>query len=130
MYYNIDKDTFKECVMRQTIKSDCNVFDKDSVEKVKASIPKNLFNSMQSILSVLADPTRLKIVYFLSQNEFCVSDISVLLNMSKSAISHQLSLLKKTSIIEPRREGKNLYYSIASDKSDIIQALFLIFINK
>ena len=116
--------------MRQTIKSDCNVFDKDSVEKVKASIPKNLFNSMQSILSVLADPTRLKIVYFLSQNEFCVSDISVLLNMSKSAISHQLSLLKKTSIIEPRREGKNLYYSIASDKSDIIQALFLIFINK
>lgn len=59
-----------------------------------------------------ADPTRLKILNILFQEEVCVCDIAFLLQMSHSAISHQLAVLKRNRIIKSRRDKKNVFYSL------------------
>lgn len=63
----------------------------------------------------LADPTRFKIIETLRDNEKCVSEICESLNMSPSAVSHQLTQLKKVKVVKSRRDGKNIYYSFDDD---------------
>ena len=63
-----------------------------------------------------ADPTRVHILcLLLTQEELCVSDIAEKTEVSQSAISHQLRLLKQMHLIKARREGKNMHYSLADD---------------
>jgi ArsR family transcriptional regulator len=59
----------------------------------------------------LADPTRVKILYLLSQEECSVGHIADVLNMTQSAVSHQLSFLKNLRLVKSRRQGKSLFYS-------------------
>lgn len=61
---------------------------------------------------VLGDPTRVKIIYALSQKELCVCEISAVLDMSQSAISHQLRILRNLRLVKYRKEGKTVYYSL------------------
>lgn len=63
------------------------------------------------IFKALADPTRIKILYLLSQEECSVSHITEVLEMTQSAVSHQLSTLRKLRLVKYRREGSTLYYS-------------------
>lgn len=63
------------------------------------------------IFKALGDPTRIKILYLLSQEECSVSHITEVLNMTQSAVSHQLSLLRKLRLVKYRREGTTLYYT-------------------
>ena len=74
-----------------------------------------LISNISSFFKVLGDETRVKILYALSQNEMCVSDISAMLDMSQSAISHQLKQLNLGGQVKTRREGKSIYYSIDDD---------------
>ena len=74
-----------------------------------------LISNISSFFKVLGDETRVKILYALSQNEMCVSDISAMLDMSQSAISHQLKQLKLGGQVKTRREGNSIYYSIDDD---------------
>lgn len=67
------------------------------------------------LFEMFADQTRLKIMNALFVNELCVGDIALLLNMSTSAISHQLASLKKTRLVRTRKIGKNVFYSMADD---------------
>ncbi len=67
---------------------------------------------MVDIFKALGDPTRLKIVLALLNQEHCVCDIAVICNQTDSAISHQLRLLRTMKILKNRREGKIIYYSI------------------
>ena len=60
-----------------------------------------------------ADPTRVKILSLLLHQELCVSCIASEVNLSQSAVSHQLRILKQMHLIKFRREGKNLLYSLA-----------------
>ena len=62
-----------------------------------------------------ADPTRVHILSLLQERELCVSDIAAAVELSQSAISHQLSLLKQMHLIKFRREGKNILYSLADE---------------
>ena len=62
-----------------------------------------------------ADPTRVKILFLLLDGERCVNDIAQSVEVSQSAISHQLRLLKQMHLIKYRREGKNLLYSLDDD---------------
>ena len=62
-----------------------------------------------------ADPTRVHILYLLAEGELCVSDIAEQVELSQSAISHQLRILKQMQLIKFRREGKNILYSLADD---------------
>ena len=74
-----------------------------------------LISNISSFFKVLGDETRVKILYALSQNEMCVSDISAMLDMSQSSISHKLKQLKLGGQVKTRREGKSIYYSIDDD---------------
>ena len=62
-----------------------------------------------------ADTTRVRILYELTKGELCVTDIAQAVELSQSAISHQLRLLKQMHLIKFRREGKNILYSLADD---------------
>ena len=78
--------------------------DKETVEKIA-----NLFKAF-------ADPTRVQILcLLLTREEMCVTDITQQTDVSQSAISHQLRLLKEMHLIKSRREGKNMHYSLADD---------------
>lgn len=68
---------------------------------------------LAELFKVFGDSTRIKILYVLFQSEMCVCDIAQLLNMSQSAISHQLRVLKQTKLVKYRREGKTVFYSLA-----------------
>jgi len=69
-------------------------------------------NSLSETFSVLADPTRTKIIYALSRGELCVCDIASILDMSISAVSHQLRILRNMRLVKFRKEAKTVYYSL------------------
>jgi DNA-binding transcriptional ArsR family regulator len=68
--------------------------------------------SLAETFKVLSDPTRLKIVMALAKQELCVLDISHLLAVTDSAVSHQLRLLKTLRLVKQRKEGKMVFYSL------------------
>jgi ArsR family transcriptional regulator len=70
---------------------------------------------LSDFFKVLGDSTRAKIIWALDESEMCVCDIAVLLNMTKSAISHQLKALKAANLVKYRKEGKVVFYSLTDD---------------
>ncbi|NLJ55847.1 MAG: winged helix-turn-helix transcriptional regulator [Firmicutes bacterium] len=68
--------------------------------------------SLTEIFKALSSETRIRILHALSCRELCVYDLSVALELSVSAVSHQLRLLKAARLVKPRRAGKNTYYSL------------------
>ncbi len=70
---------------------------------------------LAEIFKVLGDPTRVKIVNALSREELCVYELSSLLDISQSAVSHQLRLLRNLKIVKGRKRGKKVFYSLADD---------------
>ena len=68
---------------------------------------------LADLFKIFGDPTRIKILYALSESEMCVCDIAQRLNMTQSAISHQLKILKQSKLVKNRREGKTVFYSLA-----------------
>ena len=66
------------------------------------------------LFKIFADSTRIRILYsLLEKEERSVNEISLLLNMNQSAISHQLRILKNSKLVKTRRDGKTIYYSLA-----------------
>lgn len=95
---------------------DCEVIHSDVVEKVKKNMPDETeLYDLSDFFKILGDSTRAKIICALDENELCVCDLAVLLGMTKSAISHQLSILRQNNLVKNRREGKVVYYSLADD---------------
>ena len=70
---------------------------------------------LAELFKIFGDSTRIKILYVLFESEMCVCDIASLLNMTKSAISHQLRILRQTKLVKIRKKGKEVYYSLADD---------------
>jgi ArsR family transcriptional regulator len=70
---------------------------------------------MAQIFHALADPTRVRILSALRQGELCVGDLAQALNMSISAISHQLRLLRELRLVRNRRRGRHIYYTLDDD---------------
>ncbi|HKM09531.1 MAG TPA: metalloregulator ArsR/SmtB family transcription factor [Candidatus Methanomethylophilaceae archaeon] len=88
----------------------------DIVEVVKAELPdEGLISGVVEIFKLLGDSTRLKILMALEISEMCVSCIGSSLDMSDSAVSHQLRSLKESNLIKSRRAGKYVYYSLSDD---------------
>ena len=80
------------------------------------SIPeKNTMDHIADLFKGFAYPTRVHILYLLVERELCVGDIAEAVQLSQSAISHQLRMLKQMHLIKFRREGKNILYSLADD---------------
>jgi ArsR family transcriptional regulator, lead/cadmium/zinc/bismuth-responsive transcriptional repressor len=72
-----------------------------------------LLRTIVEILASLADPTRARILYALSQRPVCVGDLAAICGISESAVSHQLRLLKDRRLVSARRDGNRIYYSLA-----------------
>lgn len=85
-------------------------------EKLKNLMPDEqyLYDAAE-LLKIFGDSTRIRIIFVLCQGEFCVCDIADTLNMTQSAISHQLRVLKQARLVKNRRDGKTIYYSLADD---------------
>lgn len=88
----------------------------DVVDQVRGQLPpeENLYD-LAELFKMFGDSTRVKILYALLESELCVCDIARLLNVSQSAVSHQLRVLKGGKLVKFRREGKTLFYSLADD---------------
>ena len=94
------------------------------LKHVKADMPKDeLLQDLGDLFKIFGDTTRIKIMYALHEDEMCVCAIAELLGMTQSAISHQLKVLKAANLVETRRDGKTIYYSLADEhvKSIIAQ---------
>ena len=70
---------------------------------------------LAELFKILGDPTRLKIVQLLLENEMCVNHIAETMGMGQSAISHQLRVLRQARLVTYRKEGKTAYYSLNDD---------------
>ena len=87
---------------------------KDTVDKVQSCLPaEEELAELAGFFKVFGDVTRIKIICVLLQSEMCVCDLAQTLNMTQSAISHQLRMLKQMKLVTNRREGKTVFYSLA-----------------
>ena len=101
---------------------DCNVIHMDVVDQVRKQMPdEEPIYEVADLFKVFGDSTRARIICALSISELCVCDLSALLDMSQSAVSHQLRTLKQARIVKNRRSGKVVYYSLDDEH---IKALF------
>ena len=97
-------------------RTDCTVIHQDVVDHVKERMPdEDVLLDLADTFKLFSDSTRLKILYALTEAEMCVCDISVLLGMSKSSVSHQLQVLKQSNLIKYRKAGRVVCYSLADD---------------
>lgn len=86
----------------------------DIVNRVNETMPdEEILYDLADLFKIFGDSTRIKILYVLFESEMCVCDIAQLLNMTQSAISHQLRALKQSKLVKYRREGKTVFYSLA-----------------
>jgi DNA-binding transcriptional ArsR family regulator len=92
------------------------IINDKKVQKVKKQmITEDIFQNMSETFKAIADKTRLKILFALSKEELCVCDISAVVDMSISLVSHQLRLLRDRKLVKYRKEGKSVFYSLDDD---------------
>ena len=97
-------------------KCEVTLIHEDNVKKAINELPDDeLISDLSDMFKIFGDQTRVKILMALESGELCVCDIAAVMNMSQSAISHQLRVLKQSNIVKTRREGKVVYYSISDD---------------
>jgi len=98
------------------LQCDCEVIHGEVVDKVRNMMPPGKdFLDLANLYKMFSDQTRVKIMWALHCNDMCVCDLAVLLNMTKSAISHQLKSLRFTNLVKFRKQGKVVYYSLADE---------------
>jgi len=108
--------------------SDCSCIHDDVVNSVRSQMPiDESLMDLADTFKMFSDFTRVKILCALIKaedehhsGEMCVSDISVLLNMTKSSISHQLRILKQSNLVKYRKDGSVVYYSLADEHVKMI----------
>lgn len=108
---NTKKDTVRPA--RSEDGCDCDVIHEEAVAEVWRAWPDAICQArVSSFFKVMSEHTRLRIVAALTVRELCVCDLAVLLNMKKSAVSHQLRILREANFVRPRRVGKVVYYAL------------------
>lgn len=101
----MEKDSIDKC--------SGNIIHQDRIDYAKGRLPKEeTLYDLAELFKVFGDTTRIKIICALYESEMCVCDIAALLNMTQSAVSHQLRTLKAARLVKFRREGKSVYYSL------------------
>ena len=105
----MQKDLDKEPVCCETVE-----VHEDLLRIVEQTMPEETeLYDLAELFKVFGDSTRIRILFVLFESEMCVCDIAQLLNMTQSAISHQLRILKQNKLVKSRREGKSIFYSLA-----------------
>lgn len=110
---------------------DCKPKNIELVNEVKENLP--AFDSIMNLsdfFKIMGDSTRLQLLISLQQSEMCVSDLANVLDMTKSAISHQLKSLRTSKLVKSRKEGKTVYYSLDDHHIQKILAMALDHLNE
>lgn len=116
-------ETFNEKKITDTDIERCDLtfVHKDIVKKVNDEMPEEeILYDLAEFYKVFGDTTRIKILYILLKSELCVCDISQVLGVSQSAVSHQLRMLKQMKLVKYRREGKSVFYSLSDHHIELI----------
>ena len=102
--------------VEKVVNCHCTVIHQDIIDKVKEDmLDECLLSDLADLYKVFGDTTRVKILHVLSKAEMCVCDISALLGMNSSSVSHQLKSLRQAKLVKYRKEGKIVYYSLADE---------------
>lgn len=105
----MQKNLDKEPVCYETVE-----VHEDLLRIVEQTMPEETeLYDLAELFKVFGDSTRIRILFVLSSAEVCVCDLARVLNMTQSAISHQLRILKQNKLVKSRREGKSIFYSLA-----------------
>ena len=89
----------------------------EAIHRVREKLPQDeVLYDLAELFKIFGDSTRVKILYALLEvEELCVCDIASLMDVTQSAVSHQLRVLKSSKLVKFRKEGKTVYYSLADD---------------
>ena len=102
--------------MQNRFDCDGDLIHKEAVAEVAGKmLSETVFADAATFFKVMGDGTRFKILWALDKRELCVCDLASLLDMSVSAVSHQLAKLRESKLVKSRRDGKNIFYTIADD---------------
>lgn len=111
----MEKET-KHCCHHglEELQCDSTEVHEDLVAVVNRNMPdeEELYD-LAELFKVFGDSTRIRILFVLFESEVCVCDLAATLNMTQSAVSHQLRILKQSKLVKSRREGKSIFYSLA-----------------
>lgn len=95
---------------------ECKELHSDLLKIVSEKMPdEDSLYDLAELFKVFGDSTRIRILFVLFESEVCVCDLAETLNMTQSAISHQLKVLKQAKLVKNRREGKSIFYSLADN---------------
>lgn len=95
---------------------DCCEVHENLLQIGNETIPEeNELYDLAELFKVFGDSTRIRILFVLFEAEVCVCDLAKALNMTQSAISHQLRILKQSKLVKSRRDGKSIFYSLADE---------------
>ena len=96
------------------------------VSKLKPLLPDTtLLYDLSDFFKIMGDGTRIQLLWALEESEMCVNDLASLLNMTKSAVSHQLKVLRVAKLIKAQKKVKNVYYSLSDDHIKTIFQMLL-----
>ncbi|TWJ18770.1 ArsR/SmtB family transcription factor [Geobacter argillaceus] len=99
--------------MRESVVCTVNLINEAKVAAVRNAMPsEGILLRLAETFRLLGDPTRVRILHALSLEELCVCDIASLLGTTKSAVSHQLRLLRSLRVVKYRKDGRIVYYSL------------------
>lgn len=94
----------------------CDVIHEETVNEVRAKMSdRDEYMELASLFKLFGDGTRVQILHALEHSEMCVCDIASLLDLTKSAVSHQLKALRLANLVKFRRDGQIVFYSLADD---------------
>ena len=100
--------------MSNRLVCDCEVIHEEAVNAARARMAgRDELAKLAGLYKMFSDGTRVRILWALQCGELCVCDLAVLLEMTKSAVSHQLKSLRMSNLVKFRRDGKVVYYSLA-----------------
>ncbi len=96
----------------------------DNIEKLKEKMPveEEVFD-LAELFKMLSDPTRVKILYTILENEMSVGDIADIVGSTQSAVSHQLRVLKQARLVKYRKLGKSVIYSVSDEHVSTILSM-------
>ncbi len=101
---------------KSALECDCDVIHNELVSKAKSNLLNDdILLDIADFYKAFSDSTRIKIINLLKDNELCVCDISAILNLTKSTVSHQLKNLRDMNLIKNEKRGKEVWYSLADD---------------
>ena len=110
-------------ILREGESCEVKCINPSKVRSLARSLPSSgAIERISSVFMIMSDPSRLKILCCVAQGDVCVCDLSAVLGMNVSAVSHQLRLLRTLNLVKSRRDGRIVYYSLSDDRvSDLMR---------